>query len=55
MTHDIVVVTTEQKRSKDLGEDIGGVERRSDTFEPDEVLFHPLAEDMIFNVDVAGA
>ena len=54
-THKIVTVTTKQKRAKDLGEYIGGVERRSDAFEQDEVLFHPLAEDMIFNVDVAGA
>ena len=48
-------MTTKQERAKDLGEYIGGVERRSDTFEPDEVMFHPLAEDMIFNVNVAGA
>ena len=53
-THELVAVTTKQKRAKDLDEYIGGVGRRSNTFEPDEVLFHPLAEDMIFNVDVAG-
>ena len=55
MTHKVVVVTKEQKRAEDLGEYVVSVERRSNTLQADEVLFHPLAEDMIFNVDVVGA
>ena len=54
-THEVVAMSTEEKGAEDLGENVGRIQLRGDTFKMDKVLFYPLTQDVVLDVNVASA
>ena len=54
-THEVVALSTEEKGAEDLGENVCRIQFCGNTFKMDKVLFNPLTQDVVLNVNVASA